>query len=125
MDNGWNQVDAIDLCRKIESICPAFGCHVALTGGVLYKDGDRKDLDILFYRIRQVEEIDQDGLFYALSSIGVVWQSGFGWCNKAIYGEKKIDIFFPEEQGGEYVSNSDSDDDSIVNLLEPAQCPTK
>ena len=31
--NKWTQEDAIKLCRDIEKICPAYGCHVALTGG--------------------------------------------------------------------------------------------
>lgn len=44
MGDGWTQAEAIALCRKIEDVCPAFGCHVALTGGVLYKLGERKDL---------------------------------------------------------------------------------
>jgi hypothetical protein len=98
----WSRIEAINLCILIESVCPAFGCHVALTGGSLYKQGDRKDCDILFYRIRQVPAIDEDGLFAALAEIGIVWKSGFGWCHKAEYQGKAIDMFFPEEQGGEY-----------------------
>ncbi len=99
----WNQAEAINLCIQVEAICPAYGCHVALTGGVLYKAGERKDLDILFYRIRQVEKIDTDGLWPALERIGLVKKSGFGWCYKGIYDNKKIDMFFPEEQDGEYI----------------------
>lgn len=44
----WTQAEAIALCREIEQICPRFGCHVALTGGCLYKDGPRKDADLLY-----------------------------------------------------------------------------
>jgi len=95
----WTQEDAVSLCRKIEEVCPAFGCHVALTGGCLYKDGSRKDLDILFYRIRQVEEIDADGLWEALAKLDVIFDRGFGWCCKATYMGRPIDCFFPEEQG--------------------------
>jgi len=40
--------DAILLCKAIENKCPDFGYHVALTGGCLYKYGDRKDIDIMF-----------------------------------------------------------------------------
>lgn len=50
----WTQEEAIQLCRLLEALAPTFGCHVALTGGCLYKDGERKDCDILLYRIRQV-----------------------------------------------------------------------
>lgn len=102
-DTNWNQSDAVELCKAIEAICPKFGCHVALTGGLLYKDGPRKDCDILFYRIRQVEEIDKDGLWSALEEIGFSEKSGFGWCHKAEYCGRKADCFFPEEgSGGAY-----------------------
>jgi hypothetical protein len=101
----WIQAEAIELCRKIEAVCPRFGCHVALTGGLLYKEGQRKDCDILFYRIRQRETIDTDGLKVALESIGMADWDGFGWCVKATYRGKTIDIFFPEEDTGpEYLS---------------------
>ncbi|MFA5875231.1 MAG: hypothetical protein WC901_00890 [Candidatus Margulisiibacteriota bacterium] len=114
----WNQKEAIELCAEIEKICPLYGCHVALTGGCLYKYGERKDLDILFYRIRQVPSIDYDGLFKELSFIGVHRISGFGWCYKAEYKNKKIDCFFPEEVNGEYVSgeNYASEIDKIVKI---------
>ncbi len=98
----WTQSEAVELCRVIESICPPYGCHVALTGGALYKDGPRKDADILFYRVRQVDQIDIPGLFESLAGIGVIKQSGFGWCHKAEWRGKAIDIFFPEEVEGEY-----------------------
>lgn len=101
-DNKWTRQEAINLCIMIESIAPNFGCHVALTGGTLYKPGERKDVDIMFYRIRQVDQIDQDGLFSALLDIGVERVSGFGWVHKAVYEGKNIDMFFPEADDGEY-----------------------
>jgi hypothetical protein len=101
----WTRNQAVALCREIEAICPAFGCHVALTGGCLYKDGARKDLDVLFYRIRQVAEIDQDGLFEALRAIGIEHVADYGWCNKATYRGHKIDCFFPECPSGDYSSD--------------------
>ncbi len=100
----WTLPDAIALCVMVESICPKFGCHVALTGGLLYKVGPRKDCDLLFYRIRDKESIDKDGLFSALESIGLEETSGFGWCHKATFQGKPVDCFFPEEDGGaEYI----------------------
>lgn len=95
----WQQAEAIDLCRQIEALAPNYGCHVALTGGLLYKDGPRKDADILLYRIRQSPAIDADGLFAALEALGITKISGFGWCHKAEWRGKKIDFFFPEEDG--------------------------
>lgn len=56
--------------------------------------------------MRQVNEIDQDGLFAALSEIGVEWQRGFGWVHKATYQGKRIDMFFPEADDGEYQRGS-------------------
>lgn len=98
----WTQAEAIALCREIENLVPSAGCHVALTGGLLYRDGPRKDCDLLFYRIRQVEAIDMDLLWELLATIGITQERGFGWCFKATYQDKPIDCFFPEEQGGEY-----------------------
>lgn len=98
----WTLSQAVALARIVEQVCPAYGCHVALTGGTLYKDGDRKDCDLLFYRIRQVGDIDIDGLWEVLKAVGLVKLSGFGWCFKCEFLGKPVDCFFPEEQTGEY-----------------------
>lgn len=105
----WTQQQAVELCWKIEHIAPTYGAHVALTGGCLYKKEERKDVDILFYRIRQVEKIDVEGLFLALQQIlGIYKESGFGWVYKAKYENKPIDFFFPEEDGGCYEDGNKS-----------------
>lgn len=98
----WTQEQAIELCRKVEEICPEFGCHVALTGGCLYKSTPRKDCDLMFYRIRERDAIDIDGMWAALAAIGFKILSGFGWCYKAEFKGKPVDCLMPEEQGGEY-----------------------
>lgn len=103
----WERYEAIIMCRKIEEICPQFGCHVALTGGLIYKEGKRKDCDILFYRIRQVERIDLDGLWRALEAIRFYKLRGRDWCYKALYKNKPVDCFFPEG-GSDGESNSDT-----------------
>lgn len=96
----WVREDAIALCVLVEQVCPRFGCHVALTGGLLYKVGPRKDCDLLFYRIREVKEIDKDKLWEALDAISLEEIGGFGWCHKAKFQGKSVDCFFPEEDGG-------------------------
>lgn len=101
--NQWLLKDAVTLCKLVELICPQFGCHVALTGGSLYKEGERKDCDLLFYRIRQVPAIDMAGLLVALHRIGVSHVAGSGWCFKAKYRGKNVDMLFPEAVGGDYV----------------------
>lgn len=96
----WNRAEGISLCVAIESIAPQFGCHVALTGGLLYKPGARKDCDLVFYRIRQTPQMDVDGLFQALAvCLGLVKLSGEGWCHKATFEGKPVDCFFPELAG--------------------------
>ncbi len=92
----WTQADAIELCKVVEAVCPPYGCHVALTGGLLYKGGERKDADLLFYRIRQTQKIDDVGLFTALELVGLKKLNDFGFCVKADYKGKPLDIFFPE-----------------------------
>ena len=94
-----NLEQGVMLCRMLEEIAPSYGCHVALTGGCLYKDGERKDLDIIVYRIRQVEKIDVAGFLKAARDMGLKYVSGFGFCIKADFVGTKIDFLFPEEQG--------------------------
>lgn len=96
----WNQTEALGLCHDIEQVCPKFGCHVALTGGLLYKGGQRKDCDILFYRIRQQQEIDVSGLWGALVQIGFEGNKpNWAWCSKVKYKGKPVDLFFPDYDG--------------------------
>ena len=93
----WTRQQLIELCIAIEAVCVPFGCHVAMTGGCLYKSGPRKDADVLFYRIRQHKNIDGDGLFEALARLGLNYVSGFRWCWKFEYEGKTVDLLFPEE----------------------------
>lgn len=111
----WNQQEAIELCVLIESIAPKFGAHIALSGGCLYKIGERKDCDLILYRIRQAPKIDFDGLFSALSDeIGVDKVSGFGFCHKLKYKGKSIDMLSPEEEGDEYPEEEPAPTDADI-----------
>lgn len=109
--NTWTQSEAIELCRKIECACPHFGLHVALTGGLLYKEGRRKDCDLLFYRIRQLtaDGIDWEALWVALASVGLIKTSGFGWCFKGEYQGKHVDMFNPDDGSKEHQSGAMED----------------
>ena len=79
---------AIKLAVKMHAVAPSYGAHVALTGGCLYKNDERKDIDFIIYRIRKVESIDYDGLFAAFERIGFDKPKGFGWIFKTKYGRK-------------------------------------
>lgn len=114
----WNQAEAVAMCVAIEAVCPRYGCHVALTGGCLYKDGARKDCDIVFYRIRQEPVIQMDNLWAALAGIGFVKEKGGGWIFKARYMGKPVDCFFPEEAApGEYERADPNDKPIPAHLL--------
>lgn len=93
----WEKGEAITLSQKIESIAPRFGFHVALTGGLLYKTGPRKDADFLFYEVRGSDSpADYEGLIDALQSIDFVLGEDFGFIHKATYQGKRVDLMFPE-----------------------------
>lgn len=100
--DGWSRDEAVALCRMIEQIAPKFGAHVALTGGCLYKDGVRKDCDVVLYRIRQRDEIEMEKLFAALrAALGIEIVKECGFVIKARQGTNPVDFLVPEE-GGEY-----------------------
>lgn len=94
----WTQSEAIELCRKLEAFAPEFGYHVALTGGLLYKDGERKDCDIVLYRIRQVdlESLEWPDFEAALLASGFDNFKHHGFCCKATFIGKPVDLLFPE-----------------------------
>lgn len=123
----WTQEEAIKFVTRIEQFCPQAGCHVALTGGTLYKTGTRKDVDIIFYRIRQKDKIDVKKLFHLLDSImGVKVVKRHGWMYKATYRGNGVDILFPEHKSNNpYPKNSSPEDveferekifDGLINI---------
>jgi len=91
----WNTGLAIELCKRIEGMCPKFGCHVALTGGLLYREGERKDCDLIFYRIRQ-KDLDLKGLLAALETYGLTFVEQKGWCYKFTHDGRSVDVLIPE-----------------------------
>src|SRR6266478_7361451 len=118
----WSQQEAIDLCRRIEEFAPLYDCHVALTGGCLYKSGPRRDVDIMFYNIRQAPDgTNQQGLLDELAKNGFKIGKRFGWVVKAIYAGKPVDLFFPEYDGAtdtEYEGGAPTQEVSNVSRSE-------
>lgn len=98
----WSQMSAIGVAREIERIAPRVGAHIGLTGGCLYKDGPRKDLDIVVYRIRQAKEIDRERFFTLLAAIGIVVKSDHGFVVKTEMTGRTIDFLFPGHEDAEY-----------------------
>jgi hypothetical protein len=98
----WSLYEAVELARALEVLAPNCGAHVGLTGGCLYKDGRRKDLDIVVYRIRQVNEIDREKFFHLLRALQIRRTRDYGFVVKARQGERTIDFLFPDSEGSYY-----------------------
>lgn len=62
----WTHEKAFSVARDIESKAPLYGYHVGLTGGLLYKDGNRKDADFILYEVRKADP-DKDALLKQLN----------------------------------------------------------
>lgn len=94
----WTIKEAVELATLVENIAPRFGAHVALTGGLLYKSGPRKDCDLLFYCIRQRDSMDREGLCSALEDeVDLRMGEARGWVRKAQWRGMVVDLFFPED----------------------------
>jgi hypothetical protein len=98
----WTQALAIKLCNDLEPICAANKCHVALTGGLLYKEGPRKDADIMIYRVRQAPDINREKLLELFKPIGVTVKATHGWVWKCDYLGYPLDLFWVDHEDGDY-----------------------
>jgi len=121
----WDLKDAVELCSRIEAICPAFGFHVALTGGLLYKGGiARKDMDLIFYQIRQLKKVDVAGLIKSLKDLGLCDFCGGGWRYVAKHQGRTIDLLFPESGKGPINVPDEEYEPGILKLVKevPINC---
>jgi len=102
------QQDGITLCKILYDKLSPLGYYPALTGGLLYKEGGRKDIDIVIFRNRQqhssFETID---LYLVLSEVGVYIDKSYGFVTKAKWKEFTIDLFNPETKEDD-ISYSDT-----------------
>lgn len=99
-----NQHDGILLCKLINE--KLTGVYPALTGGLLYKDGDRKDIDIVLYRHRQdLDCFEVTDFEKELNGIGVKIMEHYGFVTKCEWLGYVVDLFNPETKltsGQEY-----------------------
>ena len=103
MKTTWSQSEAIELCKRIESFAPQYGFHVALTGGCLYRDGERSDIDLIFYRDRRYNK-NVLGLLNRLAVLFECFPFGAGsedfqtnnWRYVLYSHQRKIDVLFPQ-----------------------------
>ena len=94
------QADGIQLCKELHAVlAPQY--FPALTGGLLYKDGKRKDIDIVIYRNRENAPTETYEFTDLLEQAGVEIRSFHGFVTKAVWKGFSVDIFNPESQGGD------------------------
>lgn len=118
-----------NLAVRMEHYARDYGLHIALTGGQLYKDGHRKDIDFIVYhenseyttglnaaqRERQVE-----CFFQALWMDGFSNFVNYGRVTKCTYGGDSIDILYPEyTRLGEYIVETLESPDRKCSYLFP------
>lgn len=99
--------DAVAICKLLEPELAKHGFHVALTGGTLYGEGGRKDIDLVFYRIRNNPKFPQDFVStsarrnavnkYLRDDLGMILLGSYGFVHKWQKGSLKLDIMYPDE----------------------------
>lgn len=104
-----NLQEAVALARRLEAVAVEFDMHVGLTGGCLYKDGDRKDADFVFYSVRKeaggpfevAVQVDVPAFLAKLAHefiLCVVKDCGFVVKATTPQGGS-VDLLFPERDG--------------------------
>lgn len=94
------QLDGIEVCKAMYDAISESGYFPALTGGMLYKDGERKDCDIVIYRHRQkVDHFEMQEIEPLLKRVGFSDFKYFGFVTKAKYKGFDVDLFNPETIG--------------------------
>ncbi len=97
-----SQETAIEICKEIYPKLSEEGFYPALTGGSLYKEGLRKDVDIIIYRNRQaVSQFEMTDIKDLLIELGFTDLEFFGFVTKSQYRGVSVDIFNPESAGGD------------------------
>lgn len=104
-----NQDKAIHLCREMQKIAESCRLNVGLTGGCLYKTGERKDMDMIVYPHNSAENADPEVLETLLQAFideleNNGWKVVFSnkWLRKLefIDGTQGIDLFWMQRTGG-------------------------
>ncbi len=109
-EQAWTLDRARELCKLVEPAVLDAGAHIALTGGVLYKDGPRKDCDIVVYRHGGREKpIDRVMLMRRLKKLKMLPVRTDGRVWKFLYDDRQVDFLIHDAQeaadpmpGGEY-----------------------
>ena len=88
---------AVILCESLYEKLSPLGFYPALTGGLLYKGDNRKDIDIVIFRNRQgVDSFEIIELVAALKSCNLTNFKHYGFVTKCEYQGLQVDLFNPE-----------------------------
>ncbi len=88
---------AVALCAALYKVLEPEGYYPALTGGLLYKEGNRKDIDIVIYRNRQkIQGFEVVDIANLLAKVHLNITDSFGFVTKAEWHGFIVDIFNPE-----------------------------
>lgn len=103
-EGGWCMATALPVIMAIETqlIFQELRCHVGLTGGVLYKAGWRKDLDLIIYQEGSSLPYDRGEVLDMLRTLNFdpYRATERGRVVKAWYGpgnKYPVDLFFIED----------------------------
>ena len=105
-----------NLAVILEEAASKYGMHIALTGGQLYKDGHRKDVDFLLYHASNSSQNEAAviNFFRQLHKEGFSNILNFGRVTKMLYEGDSIDVLYPEfkraQCPGDYWSDIHPDD---------------
>jgi hypothetical protein len=108
----WTQAQGLALVKAMYAFLQDDACpyYPALTGGLAYKDGPRKDCDIVIYHNRQHALRRKADVIADLKHMpGLKLVRDHGFVTKWTYGGKGVDIMFPEW----YVSGHDDYDQDM------------
>ncbi len=102
MNPCWTIDEARKLCTELRPLAAHAGFHICLTGGLLYREGARKDLDLVF--VSDPRKLGRGpNKLLLLDSIGhghLMWiREDKGRVVKAHLDGKPIDLIFPGYSG--------------------------
>lgn len=98
----------IELCKLLHEKLKGAGFFPALTGGLLYKNGERKDIDIVIYRHREQVKFEMNQIEHLLSDCGLTDFIFYGFVTKAKWQGITVDLFNPEsDESDTYPVNSE------------------
>ena len=118
----WSREMAVELCTLIQGVSPPFNAHPALTGGLLYKEGMRKDCDIVIYRRGDTggvrPDLNWDGLWKAMEAFGLRLIRDYGYVKKCLWIRHDewlpVDVFDVVQDGGNYPDPGDSESNGVA-----------